>query len=321
MIKKVYNKLTVSGNVLELLKTDEGILYGLNTVTKNWDTKRCEDMPRFDRMMKDIVNFDRSIKRTKQTLIRSINSNYGKWSKNIYDNKFMTLTFKGEVTNYDYANREFTRFIERLNYKVYRKKCAKLKYTAVIEHHKTERNKGIHFHVIFYNLPYITHSDLLDIWRGKRGTGGLNIKSIDGVDNVGVYVTKYIEKEIEELSSLVKKVNDKFEFINTFTEDKKEELMEELEKDFSKVIQNKHKKIYQQSRNLYKPIENSLNDYESSKLVEILRQRSDAIEVCDNNYEDERMGNVNYIQFKLKRDSSLHIHDLLVDIFNVEIMC
>jgi len=321
LIKKVYNKVTVSGNVLELLKTDEGILYGLNTSRKNWDTKRCEDMPRFDRMMKDISNFDRSIKRTKQTLIRSINSNYGRWSKNKYDNKFMTLTFKGEVTDYEFANKEFTRFIERLNYKVYRKKCAKLKYTAVIEHHNTEENQGIHFHVIFYNLPYILHSELLEIWRGKRGTGGVNIKSLDGVDNVGVYVTKYVEKEIGELSTIVKKVDDKFNFIDTFTEDKKNELMEELEKDFSNVVKNKHKKIYQQSRGLYKPIENSLNDYESTKLIDYLREHSDAIEVCDNYYEDERMGNVNYIQFKLKPSSFLHMDKLLVDIVNVEDTC
>ena len=44
--------------------------------------------------------------------------------------KFVTLTFKDNVTDLDKANYEFRQFIKRLNYKVYGKKCS---YLSIVQ--------------------------------------------------------------------------------------------------------------------------------------------------------------------------------------------
>src|SRR5690625_7282381 len=64
-----------------------------------------------------------------------------------------------------------------------------------------ERQKlgAIHYHVIFYNLPYISFNQLLEVWQHKNEQRGLRINAIKEIDNVGSYVTKYISKEIEAI--------------------------------------------------------------------------------------------------------------------------
>jgi hypothetical protein len=49
-----------------------------------------------------------------------------------FDNqtKFLTLTFKENIQDIEYANNEFKKFIKRLNYNLYKTKKANLKYIA-----------------------------------------------------------------------------------------------------------------------------------------------------------------------------------------------
>lgn len=70
--------------------------------------------------------------------------------------KFVTLTFSENVESIDYANDEFRKFIQRLNYRLYSTKKASLKYLATWE---KQKRGSIHYHVIFFNLPFIKNSE------------------------------------------------------------------------------------------------------------------------------------------------------------------
>lgn len=104
---------------------------------------------------------------------------------NVIFPKFLTLTFKDNIKDLKVANENFKNFIKRMNY--YLK--IKLKYLYVREFQK---RGAVHFHCIFFNMPYVSHSKLLEIWN----LGSVNIKKIDDVDNVGAYVCKYLKKDM-----------------------------------------------------------------------------------------------------------------------------
>ncbi|WP_049946783.1 rolling circle replication-associated protein [Bacillus cereus] len=111
-----------------------------------------------------------------------------------FDNKtkFVTLTFSENVESIDYANDEFRKFIQRLNYRLYCTKKASLKYLATWE---KQKRGSIHYHVIFFNLPFIKNSELKKIW--KHGFVKINKIDVDSKDNRGRYVSKYFSKDLE----------------------------------------------------------------------------------------------------------------------------
>jgi hypothetical protein len=98
------------------------------------------------------------------------------------NSKFVTLTFAENVTDLDEANREFTKFIQRL-----RRRYDNFQYLAVVEFQK---RGAVHYHMIS-DLPYIANSKLRDLWRN----GFVRINNIDHVNNIGAYVVKYMTKE------------------------------------------------------------------------------------------------------------------------------
>lgn len=105
---------------------------------------------------------------------------------NKYD-KFLTLTFKENITDLTFSHEEFKKFIKRLEYK----QGKKLKYLAVIEF----QNRGaIHYHCLI-NFDYIPHEELQNIW----GNGFVFITSISHVDNLGAYLVKYMTKDNDDI--------------------------------------------------------------------------------------------------------------------------
>lgn len=101
-------------------------------------------------------------------------------------NKFFTLTFSENVTDFVVANECFRKYVMRLKYNY----KSDLKYLVVPEFQK---RGAIHFHVLC-NLPYVPVSQLADLW----GFGFCRINQIDNVTNVGLYVSKYIQKQFDD---------------------------------------------------------------------------------------------------------------------------
>ncbi|PAF16988.1 Rep protein [Terribacillus saccharophilus] len=111
-----------------------------------------------------------------------------------FDNrtKFMTLTFKVNEQDIAVTNLEFNKFIKRLNYTLYKEKKQRLKYLAVWE---KQKRGAIHYHVIFFNFPFIKIKDLQTIW--GHGFVKLNKIDVDSQENRGRYVSKYFSKDLE----------------------------------------------------------------------------------------------------------------------------
>lgn len=112
-----------------------------------------------------------------------------------FDNKtkFMTLTFKDNIQDITYTNYEFNKFIKRLNFRLYHDKKQKLKYIAVWE---KQKRGAIHYHIIFFDFPYIKLKELQEIW--GHGFVKINKIDVDSKDNRGRYVSKYFSKDIDE---------------------------------------------------------------------------------------------------------------------------
>lgn len=169
-----YNKrVIIAGNQIEIYKYENDIIYGFKDKKKKSKGRQSvaseEDKE---------VNREKVFKRARTELRRLINSNVEE------DSKFLTLTFKDNVTDLDFANNEFKKFIKRLNYHF----NIKVKYSCVIEFQK---RGAIHYHVILYNLRgKIDLHKLSSIW----SNGFIKLNKIKGVDNVGAYICKYMTK-------------------------------------------------------------------------------------------------------------------------------
>lgn len=114
--------------------------------------------------------------------------------------KFLTLTFADNVTDIKYCNREFRKFIKRLNRRVYGTDKTKVRYLAVWE---AQKRGAIHYHVVLFGLPYIRLSELREVW--GHGFVKINRVDVDQRMNVGRYISKYFSKDVDEGSYKQKK--------------------------------------------------------------------------------------------------------------------
>lgn len=126
--------------------------------------------------------------------MRLINSNEGRYGEMT---KFFTCHFKENMTDIKEANSLFRCFIKRLSWHCYKTE-GRLKYVAVPEIQPERLEKyGVavwHYHVMFFNLPYVPFKDLKKLW----GHGGVYINARKEVDNWGAYMTGYMAKELTD---------------------------------------------------------------------------------------------------------------------------
>lgn len=97
--------------------------------------------------------------------------------------KFVTLTFKENVTDLAKANKEFQKFIRKLKYR-----HKDLKYLAVIEF---QQRGAVHYHMLIDNVTYLKQNDLSKMWP----VGSYNVSRVDRVVCIGSYLVKYMTME------------------------------------------------------------------------------------------------------------------------------
>lgn len=107
--------------------------------------------------------------------------------------KFLTLTFRENLTDIKAANREFSKFLKRLNYRIYKSKANRLRYLAVWERQK---RGAIHYHVVLFGFPYMRKKELQGVW--GHGFVKVNRIAVDQRMNVGRYISKYFSKDVED---------------------------------------------------------------------------------------------------------------------------
>ena len=179
-MKKYKKKFIVSGDILELYEYE-------NDIYTDYDLSKFRDHPgRCNSSITDEdtkkMNRAKTSNRSARNVRRLVNSNIEEYSK------FVTLTFRDDVKDLKEANYIFKKFKQRLDYQL----KITSKYLCVPEFTKKGR---VHYHVIFFNLPYIKNTTLEMIW----GQGFIKINKIDNCDNVGSYVAKYMTKDNEQL--------------------------------------------------------------------------------------------------------------------------
>lgn len=176
----------ISGSIVEYYNYEKGYPIGIEARNENGRGGKNELTEQEKQ-----ENRVKVMSRAKRDLRRIVNSNVGQYGEE-FTAKFVTLTFREHITDLRSANAEFKKFIKRLNYFMFKSKKANIKYTVVPEFTKKGR---VHYHVIFYNLPYVKADKLAEIW----GQGFIKINKIDNCDNVGAYVSKYMTKDNEEI--------------------------------------------------------------------------------------------------------------------------
>ncbi|NLZ34713.1 MAG: hypothetical protein GX889_07370 [Clostridiales bacterium] len=177
-MERVTHKIIQSGDIIEIYEYSEGYLKGYENNNADTGRKSGYKSENYEEHRKQVLQ------RAKKNLRRLINANVGQYGKE-FTAKFLTLTFRDNVTDIETANYEFKKFIQRLNYYCFGVKKNNLKYTCVVEFHKSG---VIHYHVIIYNMPYVKANDIANVW----GNGFIKINKIDDVGNVGAYVSEYL---------------------------------------------------------------------------------------------------------------------------------
>lgn len=169
-------KAVRSGNVVELYEYENLILLGeTNNGFGRSVQANEEDKARHRKY---------TLAKAGRTVRRLINANVDAWGE---VPKFLTLTFAENVQDVKQANYEFKKFRQRLEYEL----KLKLKYVVVVEFQK---RGAVHYHVVFFNLPYVDADFLASVWRN----GFIKINAIEHVDNVGAYVCKYMTKNSDD---------------------------------------------------------------------------------------------------------------------------
>lgn len=172
MAAKHFNdKSLLSGNILEMYHYERTYYFDVNRK----DTLKSESM--ITEEMK-AVNKTKALDRAIKEVRRYIASNYTKNTT-----KFITLGFKEEVTILSEAKKKLDYFHKKLN----RILNISPKYIGTYEY---QDNGKIHFHIIYFNLPYIEHEELSRIWNN----GSAYIQSVEDGPASYNYLTKYILK-------------------------------------------------------------------------------------------------------------------------------
>lgn len=183
-VRKIYQtRYVISGDIIEQYSYEKNQFVGFEAKNKDGKNKGS---------LNSEENRDKSLSRARKIVMRTINCNSDL-------NKFLTLTFEENVTDLDYANSEFKKWIKRVNYHCFKTKKSFMKYVAVIEFQK---RGAVHYHILC-NLPYIDVNEFQKIW----GHGFIKLNKIKGdkrrfgsseCDNVGAYVCKYMTKDNDD---------------------------------------------------------------------------------------------------------------------------
>lgn len=200
-------------------------------------------------------NKRKNIRKSAKKIMELVKHNAGQYKKDngsLYPPIFLTLTFKDNVQDWDYANNEHTNFLKRLNYKVYGRKCSDLAYISVPE---LQERGAIHYHILFFNLPYMDKVEVQELWGHgqtrieKEDDRGNKFSALSG-ESLAKYITKYMTKQF-------------------YSKDKKGEYKFYYDKETWEG-----KKIYFASKNLFKPQSFRLSLSELSEVEWLLQDVS-----------------------------------------------
>lgn len=180
---EVYKKIIKSGNILEIFEYGKSYWVGwpkFRRIHPRTPKSRLDSE-------QDKIRAD-NVKRARQKITRLINCNPELKA-------FITLTFNKEVLDLKTSNICFDRFIKRMNYLI-----KDFKYLAIPEFQPI--SKRVHYHLISnYPLPKFKNTEerhAYEQWFAKTywKNGYVNVNSVKNIKYVGIYISKYLGKEL-----------------------------------------------------------------------------------------------------------------------------
>lgn len=174
LIKFSHKRAVLAGKFLEIYNYERPFSYNWPPLVSNRTSSRRKIERRAD-----------NLTTTRARLVRTIRAN----TSAEFLPKFVTFTFAENVTNLDTANRIWRKFRAELVHALGRQK-----YVAVIEFQK---RGAIHYHVLFFAMPY--RNDLKTILSRLWRWGFIKIKALNDIQDVALYVSKYLSKETHDV--------------------------------------------------------------------------------------------------------------------------
>jgi len=183
LIKKSKKRLVIMGKHFELTIYEKPFFYNFPPTGE-----RRQHSLRSDKTQRR----GDSVWRSRQRIIRLVNANENQYGERM---KFITYTFKNDVTNLKEARVWWEMYVRKL-----RVRFGSLCYLGVAEIQKKRYEKTgkkvWHFHVLFFNLPFMYGARDLHAQLWEQGF--IKIITIDHVKNIGLYVSKYLRKDLQE---------------------------------------------------------------------------------------------------------------------------
>ena len=223
----LYNKDHLKGLGLsdELIKTwtdnsddyyQNLLVYGNEAVLKIYDKMRTINRSKNRTLYsKKLIGNKRddSVVRSRMKLYQLIKANENYSPE--YSNLFVTLTFDpalykdNDLHDLKFCNTEFRSSMVKLRYLL----GYNPQYISV--HERQPQSGNIHYHVLFFNLPFIpVDDDYFDkysdspvmlskvtvsfTWRDFWSFGFVDVKKLDLIDNVAGYISKYVSKDFSD---------------------------------------------------------------------------------------------------------------------------
>lgn len=142
----------------------------------------------------DLDNIRRSRSRKKKEIRRYVNSNCTDDNKKYCS--FFTCTYEENFLDEYQAREDIKKFIKRLqyNYPGKEEKGRFLDFTRYLWAVERQGRGAIHFHIIFFDCPYLHYSEFARIW----GKGTIDVHQVRKARNAGAYFCKYLTKFDEQ---------------------------------------------------------------------------------------------------------------------------
>ena len=183
---KAYNaKIIETPTTKEVWIYDEPIIYRTTREESETDEPKRNGMSA-KKQAESLRRKQKHYEQMRWVIARLIDCNFDE------DTKFVTLTFKRNISDIEHTNAEFKNFIKRLNYHLYNQKKHTIKYIATWE---KQKRGAIHYHVVFFDFPYISKAQLERLW--GHGFAHINQIDVDSRENRGRYLSKYFAKNLE----------------------------------------------------------------------------------------------------------------------------
>ncbi len=182
-IQKTKVRIVLAGDELEIYGYEDPLYFNFSADRR---VVKARDLSN------PFENRERSRHRSHKMIRGIVDANFGMHFDGFgrpYISKFLTLTYAENMTQP--TNADFTLFIKRLNYKLYKSKRSLLHYIAVIEFQK---RGAVHYHIVIFNLPFMERDLYFSAFEECWGHGFVKIRTVPD-KGVGRYITKnYITK-------------------------------------------------------------------------------------------------------------------------------